>query len=386
MRLQLLRRTAALCPPLSLNAGILQGQSNAAVPSSTSKRLIVFWFIAITITWIAFCPARGNAHDVAQEMAVAADVFLTSLRDGDRKKVTYPFDDNHRLDWQFIPKKRPGLSFGDLKLHQTLLATALLQTGLSHRGYSTSMQVMALENVLHEMENLNPKRDPTKYHLFIFGEPSTEKTWGWRIEGHHLSISFTIVDGKRIASTPLFLGASPATVKTGDLKGMRALGMQEDLGRKLIKSLSLKQKEAALVAPKAPRDVINGPGVVAKALQPIGLLAGAMTPPQRENLQALIESIVRQVRPEIADADLQEIEQAGFDHVSFAWMGAIGAGKPHYFRIQGPTFILEYDNTQNNANHVHIVWRDFKNDFGQDLLKQHYETQHSKEQPVPVVP
>lgn len=325
-----------------------------------------------------FVGSAVNAHDIAKEMSDAASVFLQALGDDDRKKVTFEFDDPHRIDWQFIPMERPGLSFGDLKPEQLLLGTSLLQTGLSHRGYATSMQVMVLESVLHEMENLNPKRDPSKYHLFIFGQPSTEQTWGWRIEGHHLSVSFTVADGQAIASTPLFLGASPAKVPVGNLKGLRVLGQQEDLGRALVRNLSAEQKEVAVVGENAPRDVINGPGVVAKSLEPVGLLAKDMTDDQKGTLRRLIDSFVHQIRPELAAADLQEIEDAGFDNVSFAWMGFIQPGKPHYFRVQGPTFILEYDNTQNKANHVHIVWRDFKSDFGNDLLKQHYQSQHKE--------
>ena len=331
----------------------------------------------VAMTFMFVC-STVNAHDIAKEMADAASVFLQALGDEDRKKVTFEFDDPHRIDWQFIPMERPGLSFGDLRPEQLLLATSLLQTGLSHRGYATSMQVMVLESVLHEMENLNPKRDPSKYHLFIFGQPSVEQPWGWRIEGHHLSVSFTVADGQAIASTPMFLGASPAKVPVGNLKGLRVLGQQEDLGRELVRNLTVEQKEVAVVNPKAPRDVINGPGVVAKSLQPVGLLAKDMTDDQKGMLRRLIDSFVHQIRPELAAADLKEIEDAGFDNVSFAWMGFIQPEKPHYFRVQGPTFILEYDNTQNKANHVHIVWRDFKNDFGKDLLKQHYQSQHKE--------
>ena len=331
----------------------------------------------VAMTFMFVCSTL-NAHDIAKEMADAASVFLQALGDEDRKKVTFEFDDPHRIDWQFIPMERPGLSFGDLRPEQLLLATSLLQTGLSHRGYATSMQVMVLESVLHEMENLNPKRDPSKYHLFIFGQPSVEQPWGWRIEGHHLSVSFTVADGQAIASTPMFLGASPAKVPVGNLKGLRVLGQQEDLGRELVRNLTVEQKEVAVVNPKAPRDVINGPGVVAKSLQPVGLLAKDMTDDQKGMLRRLIDSFVHQIRPELAAADLKEIEDAGFDNVSFAWMGFIQPEKPHYFRVQGPTFILEYDNTQNKANHVHIVWRDFKNDFGKDLLKQHYQSQHKE--------
>ena len=325
-----------------------------------------------------FVCSTVTAHDIGKEMSDAANVFLQALGDEDRKKVAFEFDAPHRIDWQFIPMERPGLSFGDLKPEQLLLGTSLLQTGLSHQGYATSMQVMVLESVLHEMEDLNPKRDPSKYHLFIFGQPSTENTWGWRIEGHHLSVSFTIADGQAIASTPLFFGASPAKVSVGNLKGLRVLGQQEDLGRELVRNLSAEQKEIAVVGSKAPKDVINGPGVVAKAIQPVGLQAKDMTDDQKDMLRRLIDSFVHQIRPELAAADLKEIEDAGFENVSFAWMGFIQPEKPHYFRVQGPTFIVEYDNTQNKANHVHVVWRDFKNDFGKDLLKQHYQSQHQE--------
>ena len=349
------------------------------MPSNKDNSKIKLLIAAVAAMANIFVCSTVTAHDIAKEMADAASVFLQSLGDEDRKKVTFEFDDPFRTDWQFIPMERPGLSFGDLKPEQLLLGTSLLQTGLSHRGYSTSMQVMVLESVLHEMENLNPKRDPSKYHLFIFGKPSTERPWGWRIEGHHLSVSFTVADGQAIASTPLFLGASPAKVPVGNLKGLRVLGPQEDLGRELVRNLSAQQKEVAVVGSKAPRDVINGPGVVAKSLQPVGLLAKDMTDDQQGMLRRLIDSFVHQIRPELAAADLKEMEDAGFDKVSFAWMGFIQPEKPHYFRVQGPTFILEYDNTQNKANHVHIVWRDFKNDFGKDLLQEHYRSQHKVE-------
>ena len=344
---------------------------------SAHSFFLMFRLVVCSILCLALAGQTLHAHDAAVEMADAANVFLKSLGESKQKEVTFAFDDKHRKDWQFIPMDRVGLSFGDLEHQQMLLATALLQTGLSHRGYSTSMQIMSLESVLHEMEPLNPKRDPTKYHLFIFGKPSTEQTWGWRIEGHHVSISFTIAGGKEISSTPLFLGASPGEVRVGNLTGMRVLGRQEDLGRALVKNLSVEQKETAIVGSDAPRDVVNGPGVVAEPMQPAGLLAADMNPQQQTMLRKLIDSFVHQLRPELATADLKKIEEAGFEKIGFAWLGKIQPNKPHYFRVQGPTFVLEYDNTQNNANHVHIVWRDFTNDFGADLLKQHYEKSHA---------
>jgi len=189
-----------------------------------------------------------------------------------------------------------------------------------------------MEQVLRDLENNPLKRDPAKYHVYLFGVPSAETSWGWRIEGHHLSISVT----KQVTVTPSFLGANPATVKSGPLAGVRVLGDIEDAGRALVKQLTVEQKTTAVFSTKAPRDVINGPArKQAEALTPAGLVA----------------KYLDQFRAEIANADRKKIEDAGFEKVSFGWAGQIQPGKPHYFRVQGPTFILEYDNTQNGANH-----------------------------------
>ena len=316
-----------------------------------------------------------QAHDLAKEFSDAAAIFLKSL-DGDQTKaVQFKFDDPLRKDWHFIPKERKGLSLKQMKPHQRGLAMALVQTALSHRGYSTSMQVMAMEQVLRDLENNPLKRDPAKYHVYLFAVPSAETSWGWRIEGHHLSISVTIIDGKQVTVTPSFLGANPATVKSGPLAGVRVLGDIEDAGRALVKQLTVEQKTTAVFSTKAPRDVINGPArKQAEALTPIGLTATDMHQDQQRLLHKLIDQYLDQFRAEIANADRKKIEDAGFEKVSFGWAGQIQPGKPHYFRVQGPTFILEYDNTQNGANHAHVLWRDFKNDFGQDSLQKHYET------------
>ncbi len=235
------------------------------------------------------------------------------------------------------------------------------------------MQVMALEQILHEMENNNPQRDPENYHLFVFGKPSLSGTWGWRIEGHHLSISFTIVDGKMVVSTPLFFGASPAEVRQGPQAGLRVLGTEEDLGRQLVELLTPEQEKVAVIADSAPSDIINGPGRKASPLQPAGISADKLTEAQQQILKQLILSYVTKLRAELAEQDFARIEEAGFERIHFAWAGKIQKSNPHYYRVQGPTFIMEFDKTQNNANHVHLVWRDFENDFGDDLLKKHYE-------------
>lgn len=320
-----------------------------------------------------------RAHDVAKEMADAAKLLLKSLDKDQSKAVQFEFDDELRKNWQFIPMEREGLGMKAMKPHQRLLAVSLVQTGLSHHGFSTAMQVMALEQVLHEMENGSRKRDPEKYHVFMFGTPADDATWGWRIEGHHLSVSFTIVDGKQVSVVPAFFGAFPAEVREGDLKGLRVLAKEEDLGRQLVKQLSVKQKETAIISGDAPKDVINGPGREAKPLKPEGIAAEKMTKAQQKILRELIEVYLGKVRGELAEVDRKRIEAAGFEKIHFAWAGKIAPGKPHYYRVQGPTFIFEYDNTQNDVNHLHVVWRDFQNDFGADWLKLHYEkVEHAK--------
>jgi hypothetical protein len=344
---------------------------SAILRSIYGQSSAICWVMAIAT--LVLGAGSASAHDMAAELHDAAKLFLNSLEPAAKQKATFEFDDELRMDWQFIPMERQGISFKEMKPNQRWLALGLLQTALSHRGFSQSMQVMSLEQILHELENNSPKRDPEKYHLFFFGAPSNESTWGWRVEGHHLSLSFTIVDGKTVVSTPSFFGSNPAEVRNGPHKGLRVLGDSEDLGRQLIKSLSAEQKEIAIVSEVAPHDVINGPGRAASEIKPLGIPAADMTSAQRENLMAIVRCFVGKVRPELAASDLQKIEDAGLDKIHFAWAGKIKPGQPHYYRVQGPTFILEYDNTQNDANHVHTVWRDFENDFGADLLKKHYE-------------
>ncbi len=331
-------------------------------------------FLALLFLLVA--TGAASAHDPAEDMLNAANDFIGSLDDAQKKQLSFEFKDELRKDWQFIPMERKGLSLKQLKPHQRHLGMTLIQSAFSHRGFAMTMKIMALEQVLHEMENGAAKRDPSKYHFFLFGTPSADKTWGWRIEGHHLSISFTVVKGKTVVTTPAFFGSNPGTVPAGNLlAGLRALGEDEQAGRSLVKQLSVEQKKIAILNGKVPRNVINGPDrEVARPVTPKGIAAKQMTEAQQKLLRNLISTYLGKFRAELADADWKKIEEAGFGEVYFAWAGEIQPGKPHYYRVQGPTFIFEYDNVQNNANHVHAVWRDFKNDFGEDLLKKHYQT------------
>ena len=315
-----------------------------------------------------------QAHPIANEMTTSANRFLSSLSDDQKAKVTFEFKDELRKGWHFIPMERKGLPLSEMKPNQAQLAMAMLQGALSHSGFSKAMNVMALEQILHEMENNSPKRDPAKYHFFIFGTPSKKGTWAWRVEGHHLSLSYTIVDGEHVVSTPAFYGANPAHVKQGPFKGLRVLAQEEDLGRQLVRMLSVEQKKSAIISQDAPDDVINGPGRDATPLEPAGIAAKDLNEKQKKLLMRLLRTYVNKTRQPLAKEDMSKIQAAGIDKIHFAWAGKLKKGERHYYRIQGPTFIMEYDNTQNGANHIHAVWRNFQGDFGEDLLKKHYES------------
>ena len=321
---------------------------------------------------------QAIAHSPAEAMTEAAQRLIASLSEDQVDELTFDFDDGQRANWQFIPMEREGLSLKEMKPAQQHLGIALISSALSHKGLDKALNIMALEQILHEMENNSPTRDPQKYHFFVFGKPSTVATWGWRIEGHHLSVSFTIVDGKKVVTTPAFMGANPAQVKSGPHKGLRVLSAEEDLGRELVTSLSKEQAAKAIVSQDAPDDVINGPGRKATPLEPMGIAANELNDEQKGTLKQLIGEYVQTIRPDLAEEALANIRENGVDKIYFAWAGGVLPGERHYYRVQGPSFIMEYDNTQNDANHIHVVWRDFKNDLGEDLLKKHYDKAHAK--------
>lgn len=316
----------------------------------------------------------AEAHSPAEEMAEAANHFLSALTPEQKGKATFELKDSERANWNFVPLNRKGIPFKELSPAQRLLAQALLGSALSQRGYMKATTIMSLDDVLREMEQgSGPVRDPELYYVSIFGKPEEHGTWGWRMEGHHLSLNFVIADGKDITVTPSFFGSNPGEVRQGPRIGLRVLGEEEDLGRELVKSLTDDQKKIAIYTTAAPREIITGNSRKASALAPTGLSAEKMDKTQARLLQQIIEEYVRRYRPELADDDLKKIEKAGTQNLYFAWAGGVESGQPHYYRVQGPTFLMEFDNTQNNANHIHTVWRDFERDFGEDLLREHYD-------------
>ena len=311
------------------------------------------------------------AHDVGGEMTRAATNFLAALTPEQRAKAMFEFKSEERFNWHFIPRARQGLAFRDLTFSQQTLAQVLLMTPLSHSGYFKAATIMTLDQVLYEMENHAEKRAPGQYSVSIFGTPGIEP-WGWRIEGHHLSLNFTVGNGT-VAKTPSFMGTNPAEVRSGPRRGLRVLAREEDLAHRLIQSLSEPQRAVAIITTNAPHEIITSTNRHVTALLPAGMTAAQFTAEQRGVFMELLREYVFRYRDELAAADWNKIEQAGPEQLYFAWAGGLATGQGHYYRIQGPAFLMEYDQTQDDANHIHTVWRDLENDFGDDLLRQHYE-------------
>jgi uncharacterized protein DUF3500 len=309
-------------------------------------------------------------------MFETANRFLAALDSEQRAKATFPFDNDERMNWHFIPKVRKGLPLREMTSYQKHLASALLSAGLSQTGYIKAVTVMSLEDVLKMIEKATDEyRNPEKYYFSIFGEPSQTDPWGYRVEGHHLSQNYTVVNGK-VTDGPSFFGANPAEVRLGPRKGLRTLAAEDDLGFEVIQSLDLPQQKIAVVDPTAYKDILTAASRKA-ALdgQPSGFSAANMNAKQFDALMALLDEYARNVPASLAERRTSQIAQAGKE-IHFAWSGGIDRGSPHYYRVHAPSFLIELDDTQDHANHIHSVWRDFNGDFGADLLKLHYDAHH----------
>ena len=315
-----------------------------------------------------------HAHDEAKDIAAAAQAFAEALNPAQRERAVFDFDSPERQNWHFVPKSRKGVSFGEMTADQRERAEALLRASLSEAGYSKVDSVLMLEAVLRELEG--DWRDPGRYYFAVFGTPGDPAGWGWRAEGHHLSINVTVVRGTVLVSTPSFLGANPAEVREGPHRGLRALGPEEDLARQLVNSLTPEQQRKAIILERAPAEILNIPG--RNSTQAEGIAQTELTPEQSTLLEKLISEYLLRTRPEAAKRQWEKIRGAGPAALHFAWAGSREKGQPHYYRVQGGSFVLEYDNTQNRANHVHSVWRDFDEEFGKDLLGEHYRSAHSQ--------
>lgn len=318
-------------------------------------------------------PAPTRAPEPIPSMASAAQAFLATLEPARRAKASLPFNSDERLDWHYIPRSRQGLPLKQMSPEQRRAALALLGASLSQTGLTKADAIRRLEEVLFAIEG-SVVRDPELYYFTVFGDPSEQGAWGWRYEGHHISLNWTVVQGKVAGSTPQFLGANPADVREGPMKGVRALAAEEDLGRALVGSLTRAQRAEGIVSETAPADILTAASRAAAIQKDEGIAYGRLNPEQQGLLLSLLQEYAAAQPPAVARERLDSVRKAGLERVRFAWMGGLEKGQGHYYRIQGPTFLVEYDNTQNNANHVHCVWRDFKSDWGEDVLAEHYRT------------
>lgn len=322
---------------------------------------------------------QNEKLSTAASMATAAQNLLSALNTSQRDKILFALEDQRREDWHYVPRPRPGVSLKELDAMQQQQAQLLLSAGLSQYGHQKARTIISLELVLREIEQgRGPIRDPELYFFTIFGQPQSHRAWGWRVEGHHLSLNYTLAGEGQIASTPSFFGANPAEVQHGEHQGLRTLATEEDMGRLLLKSLDDAQRRLAIVSASAPRDILSGNARKAIPLEPIGIQISRMSEQQTKILVDLLQAYAANMPEDIAAARMAKLRSAGLRNISFAWAGGAERGQPHYYRIQGPTFLIEYDNTQNNANHIHTVWRDFQGDFGRDLLAEHYKNGHRK--------
>jgi hypothetical protein len=317
-----------------------------------------------------------------REVATAAGDWLGGLDDAQRAAATFPFDAAERFSWTYLPGPRAGLAIRDMRPDQRVAASAIVATSMSARAAGEVAAIMALETVLGQLERAESRggterRDPELYWFAIFGSPGSSEPWSWRVGGHHVAIHVTVADDLVVGSTPSFLGANPAVVPAGPQAGLRALSGEEALARGLLSELTPSQRGMAVVSATAPADIRSGTGRLADVRSvPVGIRHAELGAAARRSLDRLVRHYLDRMRPEVADAAWQRIVAAGIGDVTFAWAGSDVPVRGHYYAVRGPEFVIEYDNTQNGANHIHAVWRELDNDWGLDLLAEHLAAAH----------
>jgi hypothetical protein len=320
---------------------------------------------------------------VAGRLADSARTFLDALNSEQRAAAVLPFDETERRTWYYWPAPRRGLALRSMDPEQQTLCHQLVADALSPQAFAKVEAIIALEWVLDEIEGRTGSRrglprDSLLYYLTVFGEPNSDKPWALRFEGHHVSLHLTIA-GDVVSVTPLFLGANPATVAHDGRIVLRPLGSEEDVARELLRSLDAKQLVRAVVSDEAPDDILTVNSPKLDELPAGGLAAAEMSEGQRLLLDQLVSVYVQRARAEQAGREMDRLVRAGVDRIHFAWAGSDEPGARHYYRLTGPTFLVEYDNTQDDANHVHAVWRDLERDFGADILRGHVAAEHRRD-------
>ena len=322
------------------------------------------------------------AHISGDELSTAANKVLNSLNENQRAKACFDFDNKERTHWIYVPSVRLGLPIKELSDTQQKLVQELLAASLSPVGKNKVLGVLLLEEYLRVKEEGKGRfvRDPGLYYISFFGTPTANGTWGWRWEGHHCSQNFTVVEGKLIGATPSFIGSNPGKInddKSAD-NGLELLAFEDIRGRELARTLTPEQFNKALIKGATPKDIVSKNTAKLTPTAPEGISLKDLSPSQKKILGQIIIEYVGRARPDFAIQEMKEITATPEEQIYFGWSGGLEVGQPHYYRVQGPTFLFELDNTQNNANHVHTVWRDLKKDFGHDVLAEHLNTAHGK--------
>jgi len=321
-------------------------------------------------------------QSTAQNLSKSATRFLNTLSADQKLKTMFPFDGEDRYAWHFFPKTdRKGTPIKEMTEAQRAAAWELVKTCLADKGVEQAKTIMSLESILKVQEKRadnDTYRDPENYYFTIYGIPGEQTIWGWRLEGHHLSYNFAADKNRLVSGTPAFTGSNPGVVLEGDRKGTEALHEQADLGYALLASLDPTQLKKALFSDTAPPEIITFVSKVASINPQTGITYAELAPRQQQLMLSLINSYIERYTKTFAGEMKKEIQLADLNKLSFSWAGSTQRkpGNPHYYRVQGPTFLIEYDNTQNNGNHVHAVLRDLKHDFGGDILLEHYRNDH----------
>ena len=353
--------------------------SPATYVQSASASVFALAFTATMLGCGAQAPPPLDAASAPDTSALAATArtFLSTLNERQRATASFPFDDPRRTRWAYVPQARIGIPLQAMNAGQRAAAFAVLGTGLSERGSGLARGIIELEGILGELEGglFGMQRDPELYYVSLFVRPGGPHPWGWRFEGHHLSVNVTELGAHGQVVAPLFMGANPARVPSGPKAGHRLLAAEEDVAFELLHLLDPQQRARATISAQTSGDIVTRSDPTARPMTLGGLPAAEMTSAQQRQLRRLLEVYAGRMADSAAHRQLQRIDAAGFDRLHFAWAGAHQPGRPHYYRIHGPTVLVEYDNSQGNANHIHTVWRDLENDFGGDLLKRHYARQ-----------
>ena len=306
--------------------------------------------------------------------AEKAAAFISSLTAEQRKKATFPFYGLTPHEWSFLPASTTlpdGIAVKDLDATQKDRLYDLMQAYLSGTGYQKTRTIMDLENVLRELSPGNSSRIPENYFIAIYGVPAKDGAWGWSFQGHHVVLNFTVVNDA-VAFAPFFFGSDPAEVKEGSRKGTRPIREEEDIAFELLNALSTEQKRTAIFQSTSITEIVSGTATQVAPLPAVGIAARDLTNDQKALLKKLLSAILSSMPEKLAGMRMTKIQSEDFGAIRFGWAGKTNKADPHYYRIQGKSFLVEFDNV--TGNHIHLVWRDFEGDFGRDLLREHYKS------------